>query len=115
MVLGDPQTQARLALFVPIALALGALKGALVLRRSAGRTIARIRLLEERAPFWRLYSGWTYLLVLGMIGLGIGLRLLGVRLHEIGYVGVIYLVVGVAMFVASAAYWQADAPGDVPG
>ena len=44
-----------------------------------------------------------------MIGLGIGLRWLGVHWHEIGYVGVIYAVVGVGMLTASAAYWQATA------
>ena len=53
-----------------MALVLGLLKGMVILRKTALRTAERISHFADCTPFWKLYSTPTYLLILGMMGLG---------------------------------------------
>ncbi|MHB9026938.1 MAG: hypothetical protein ACYC7E_22615 [Armatimonadota bacterium] len=92
---------------LPVAILLGVLKGAAVLNKTAARAVARIRELADRTPVWQLYSPAMYLLIVGMILLGIAMRWAGAYWHLAGTVGAIYLVIGIALVIGSRAYWQA--------
>jgi len=105
-VLADRHTHRFFAIILPIAVLIGLLKGVCLLRNSAARTLARISTLNERTPLWRLYSPSTYILILGMVGLGFLCRWAGARWHIEGMVGSLYLVVGMALIAGSQAYWQ---------
>jgi len=96
-----------LAAILPLAALVGVLKGVAVLRKSATKSAERIHLLAERTPIWQLYSPSTYLLVLGMMGLGFLCRWAGAHWHIVGFVGILYLIIGVGLITGSFAYWQA--------
>ena len=103
-VLTDAHTHRWLLVILPLAVVLGWLKGTAVLSKAAARAVARIGGLAERTPFWHLYSPAMYLLVAGMMALGIACRWAGNRWHFTGIVGSLYLVIGVALIVGSFAY-----------
>lgn len=103
----DPHTHWLFAAILPLAAVAGVAKGAAVLRKSAARSAARIHLLAERTPFWQVYSPATYLLVVGMMALGFACRWAGAHWHVTGFVGILYLVIGVGLITGSYAYWQA--------
>ncbi|HEY3418218.1 MAG TPA: hypothetical protein VGM23_15175 [Armatimonadota bacterium] len=86
---------------------LGTLKGTAVLSKSAARAVARIQEMDARTPVWQLYSPAMYLLVVGMMLLGIGIRWAGAYWHFIGTVGALYLTIGVALIIGSRTYWAA--------
>jgi len=106
-VLADRHTHWLFAVILPLATVAGIVKGAAVLSKSATRAAARIRLLAERTPVWQLYSPSMYLLVAGMIVLGIACRWVGAHWHIAGYVGILYCIIGVGLITGSRAYWQA--------
>ncbi len=114
-VLADLHTHAWLAVILPLAALLGVGKGVWVLGRSAGRSVARIRALDARTPWWRMYSPAMYLLIAGMMALGIALRWAGAHWHLVGAVGILYLVIGIALLAGSGAYWKARGAEVSPG
>jgi hypothetical protein len=99
----------------PVAVALGLLKGRFVLMRLAARNLERIRLLsphKERICVFAFQSTQSFLIVLGMIGLGIALRHSPLRRDLLGMV---YLAIGTALFTASFSYWRARSSPTRPG
>ncbi|MHB9131669.1 MAG: hypothetical protein ACYDBB_11350 [Armatimonadota bacterium] len=106
-VLADDHTHRLLAIIIPLAVILGIIKGVALLSKSASRVTARIHTLEERSPVWKIYSPSMYLLVGGMMGLGVACRWAGPHLHIVGIIGALYLVVGIALIAGSRTYWQA--------
>jgi len=89
----------------------GVLKGYYVLARTARSNMKRIRLLYE-PRLWQVFSGTFVLVIVGMMGLGRGLRALAARGYLGGYLGVggLYVGIGLALIVASLAYFLPRAP-----
>jgi len=113
-VLTDARTQRLLLPLLGLAVIVGAGKGVWVLWKSARGGIARIQGLATRTPCWQLYSPTTYLLVAAMIGFGIGCRWVGAHWHVFGFIGVLYLTIGMALLVGSYPYWRAQLSPDYP-
>jgi hypothetical protein len=91
----------------PLALVVGLLKGRFLLIRLAARNVERLRLLsphKERICLFAFQSVQSFLIVLGMIGLGIVLRHTSLSREALATV---YLAVGTALFLASFRYWRA--------
>jgi hypothetical protein len=105
----DAHTHRWMILLIPLALLLGLFKGTVVLRKSARRAAERISSFEDRTPLWNLYSAPTYLLILGMMGLGFVCRWAGAHWHVSGDVGVLYLVIGIALITGSRAFHSTGA------
>jgi len=105
-ILGDVHTHRWIIVLLPLALLLGLLKGTVVLRKSAMRAAERISRFSDRTPFWKLYSGPAYLLILGMMALGFACRWAGAHWHLSGDIGVLYLVISVGLITGSRAYSQ---------
>lgn len=105
-ILTDDWLHPHLLWTLAVSLTIGLLKGGLVMTRSARRVSARIDRLGERSPAWRLFSRWTYLLIVVMIGAGFLIRWAGRHWHAMGLIGVVYLAVGVALLAGSLYYWR---------
>lgn len=90
---------------------IGVLKGKFVLSRTAGRNRRRIAALED-PRVWQVFSPVFALLILGMVGLGRGMRALAADGWLGGYVGVggIYIGIGLALAVGSYAYFAKRPP-----
>ncbi|MHB0937456.1 MAG: hypothetical protein ACYDCO_01085 [Armatimonadota bacterium] len=106
-VMRDDHTRWLFAAILPLSIVAGYWKGAALMSKSASRAAERIRLLAERTPIWQLYSPSMYLLVAGMIALGVASRWAGAHWHVRGFVGILYLVVGIGLIIGSRPYWQA--------
>jgi uncharacterized membrane protein len=103
--------------FAILALVLGAvvggLKGQFVLAKTARRSIQRILLLPARTKFWQVFSPPTYLLIIFMVGLGVLARWIGRHYNAFGFVGIVYVAVGIALLIGSGFYWRARAGAPV--
>ena len=91
----------------PLALVVGLLKGRYLLVRLANRNLERLRLLsphKDRICLFAFQSVQSFLIVLGMVALGIVLRHSPLSREVLATV---YLAVGTALFVASFRYWRA--------
>lgn len=91
-----------------IALSVGLVKGKLILDRTANRVIDRIDTLQEPNPFksiFQMFGAKTIALIVGMMSIGIDLRLAGVS-FEIR--GLIYIAVGIALLWSCRRYWIAS-------
>ncbi len=98
---------AEVAGMMALSLAAGFLKGRFLFAKLALHNIGRIRELspqKEKICLFAFQAVKSYVIVAGMIGLGILIRLSPIR-REI--LGVIYLAVGVALFYGSFEYWRA--------
>lgn len=82
----------------------GLLKGHFVIGKSAARSIQRIQTMPEPSPFYQLFSKGTWGLVLGMMSLGMVIRLLHV---EKAYRGLVLSAIGIALLWASRLFWNA--------
>ena len=105
----------RTALGITAALAIGALvgsaKGRYVLSRTANRNKKRIRdLVEPR--IWQVFTGRFVIVIAGMMALGRGLRALAAEGWLGGFLGVggLYVGIGMALAVASRAYFAKPPP-----
>lgn len=90
-----------------IALVIGFLKGHLVFSKLARRNIRRICELsphKEKICIFAFQAAYSYLLIIGMITLGILLRLSPIPRE---YLAMIYLAIGVGLLYASMQYWLA--------
>src|SRR5579883_3057288 len=87
-----------------ICLALGTLKGRLILRKAAGRIVAHIEQLSEPLPVKKLYPPRFYILIGCMMSLGIIRRVTGMP-DDIG--GAIDLTIGCALIQGSLGYFRA--------
>jgi small-conductance mechanosensitive channel len=88
---------------VATGLLVGYFKGRFVLRKTALRTIDRIRTLSNPTSLGKLYGIGSYLLVGAMIALGITLRSIGAA-EEIR--GVVLIAVGSALLQGSTALFR---------
>ncbi|MCL2437850.1 MAG: hypothetical protein FWE48_02270 [Coriobacteriia bacterium] len=92
----------------PLGLLLGLLKAYFLMIPSAAKTIERIR-EQGRSWLFNSYAPRVYLLVGGMIALGVSLRLLGPT-DVLGYqmfLAVLYLTIGVGMFISDGVFLAA--------
>lgn len=92
---------------VLLALGIGFLKGRYIFSKLAFRNIRRIQALsphKEKICLFAFQAIQSYLIIVGMIILGILLRLSRVP-REI--LAVIYLAIGSALLYASLPYWRA--------
>jgi len=105
----DFGTRHWLLLILPCAMLLGVIKGQYVLRRTASRSVSRIRRLPDATPYWHLYSPATYLLIGGMMAFGVACRWAGMHWYIYGAVGTLYLVVGIALLTGSRVMFVRDA------
>lgn len=88
---------------VAIALVCGHLKGRYVLARSAHRSIARVLDLPAPIPLYRLYSRKYYLLLGGMMFLGLAVKFLGIP-QDIR--GAIDTAIGAALVSGAFVYFS---------
>ena len=92
----------------PLGLLFGLLKAYFLMIPSAAKTIERIR-SQGRSWLLNSYAPRVYLLVGGMIIIGIALRLLGPT-DILGYqmfLAVLYLTIGVGMFISDGVFLAA--------
>jgi hypothetical protein len=82
----------------------GSLKGYFVLDRSARRTINRISGFNDNTCFGAVYSIRTWMLVAGMIGMGILLRRSSLPPELLSF---IYLTIGWGLLFSSRLAWTA--------
>ena len=90
-------------LWLAICAAVGLLKGEFAIGKSAKRSISRIQGLPERSPFYRVFPRGQWLLVFGMMFLGMLIRQLPV---DKSYRGLVLAAVGVALVWASRFFWK---------
>ncbi|MCU0547829.1 MAG: hypothetical protein MUC48_00645 [Leptolyngbya sp. Prado105] len=98
--------------FGSVALAVGLIKGKVILDRTANRVIERVDTLQEPNPFksvFQMFGGKTIALIAAMMLIGLGLRIAGVS-FEIR--GLIYLAVGAALLWSCRRYWVASFEGE---
>jgi hypothetical protein len=91
------------ALLVIIGLAIGYIKGKTVLKKSAYRVMNRLRTMPEPLPLHQLYHWSFYLLIGGMIGLGIMMNVLGM---PVDLRGTILIAIGAALLNGSVFYFK---------
>jgi hypothetical protein len=92
---------------VLLALALGLIKGRLIFSRLAARNLARIKEMspeKEKVCFFAFQAIRSWVLILGMITLGILLRMSPLPRELLA---VIYLAIGIGLIYASTVYWGA--------
>ncbi len=90
-----------------LALAIGFIKGHFLLSRMARRNISRILGLsphKEKICLFAFQAIQAYLVIFGMMGLGIVLRHSSVARESLA---VVYLAIGSALIYASVPYWIA--------
>lgn len=92
------------AVIVVTSLVAGTLKGYFVLDRSARKTLKRISGFHENTCFGAVYSIKTWMLVGGMIAMGIGLRRSSLPSELLGF---IYLTIGWGLLFSSRIAWSA--------
>ena len=92
----------------PLGLLFGLLKAYFLMIPSAAKTIERIR-KQGRSWLFNSYAPRVYLMVGGMIAIGVALRLLGPT-DILGYqmfLAVLYLTIGVGMFLSDGVFLAA--------
>ncbi len=90
-----------------LGVALGTVKGAVVLGRIAERNVQRIQRLPDASPIWQVYRlrGWAF--IAGMMGLGMLLRRISATMPGMwgtNALGTIDLAVGIALVVGAVRY-----------
>lgn len=91
-------------------LLLGGVKGRYVLWKTARRNRRRLEALSA-APIWQVFTGKTWILVAGMIGLGLALRAgAGAGWYAWAPVAGLYAGIGAALGVSSMAYFVTVPP-----
>ncbi len=88
---------------IAVGLLLGFVKGKFVLSKTVKRTVARIDALPAPIPLSKLYAPSYYLLILGMVLLGISLRWLPVPLEVRGTIDV---AIGAALINGAQLYFR---------
>lgn len=97
-------SQQEAAIFIAaIALYIGFLKGKHILTKTANRGIARIRSLPNPASIGQMYSKKYYLLLGGMILLGISIKYLGLP-NDVR--GAIDIIIGSALINGAMHYFR---------
>lgn len=99
--LGSLRTTA--LILVVFALFVGYIKGRYVLGKSAQRGVDRIRSFANPAPLQHIYSGKYYILLGGMVALGISIKYIGLS-NDIR--GVIDAIIGSALINGAMIYFR---------
>lgn len=86
-----------------VGLLIGFFKGKFVLGKSAKRGLERIQEFSNPAPLSKLYSLKYFILILGMMGLGMGIRWAGVS-NDIR--GLIDVAIGAALINGALIYFR---------
>ncbi|MBS0623878.1 MAG: hypothetical protein JSS62_04570 [Verrucomicrobia bacterium] len=95
--------QTLLLWLIILALAVGYAKGKFVFKKSVTRQITRINKISSPLSLKHLYSPGYYVLMLGMIGLGISLKFLPITLEVRAFVD---LAVGGALIQGALHYFR---------
>lgn len=88
---------------IAMGLLIGNLKGKFVLGKSARKGVERIRNLSNPAPLTKIYSAKYYLLLGGMVLLGLSIKWLGLPLDIRGLVDV---AIGAALIRGALIYFR---------
>lgn len=96
-----PATGNKLVYLLTFGLVLGYVKGRFMLRKTVDRQVARISKLPSPAHIKHLYTKGHYLLIVGMMGLGMSMRFLPISIVTRG---VIDIAVGSALMNGAMLY-----------
>lgn len=88
---------------VVFALFIGYFKGRYVLGKSAQRGVDRIRSFSNPAPLHQIYSGKYYILLGGMVALGISIKYLGLS-NDVR--GLVDTIIGSALINGAMIYFR---------
>ena len=90
-------------ILVAIALYIGYFKGRFVLGKSAKRGVARIATLSNPAPITHIYGAKYYILLGGMIALGMSIKYIGLNNDIRGFIDII---IGSALINGAMIYFK---------
>ncbi|MBI5375998.1 MAG: hypothetical protein HZA77_11225 [Candidatus Schekmanbacteria bacterium] len=91
---------------LPVAFTVGIIKGKFVLYKAADRTSKRIYSSPERACFGSVFSWGTWMIIALMVSIGQILRRFIVPLDYRDYLGLVYILIGLALATSSLVYWK---------
>ena len=97
-----------LIISVILGVVIGILKGKFVLSKTALRNRNRINQLVPPLSIHHIFSGSFYVLIAGMMMLGVLLREFNTYLGGYVVVASIYCGIGMALIAASSVYWKND-------
>lgn len=86
-----------------LGLFIGYFKGRYVLAKTAAKGVTHIRSLPQPAPFYKIYSVKSFILIGLMMGLGMGIRSFGVPSDIRGFIDV---AVGAALIHGGMGYFR---------
>jgi len=104
-------TQSALLVSVTVGVCLGAVKGWFVLSKTAQKNRARIENLPHPVKAHHIFSKPFYILIAGMMLLGVLIRTWNEYLGGYIVVAAIYCGIGMALLLGSRMYWLAKLPG----
>jgi len=91
---------------VPVAFTVGIIKGKFVLYKTASRSSDRIYAHPEKACFGSVFSWGTWMIIALMVFIGQMLRKFIVPLDYRDYLGLVYILIGLALATSSLVYWK---------
>lgn len=100
------QTHTLVLILTPIAFIVGFIKGKFVLIKAANRTSNLIYSRPEKACFGSVFSWTTWLIICLMVTMGQILRKLIVPIAYRDYLGLVYVLIGLALSTSSFVYWK---------
>lgn len=101
-------TQTALAISIAVSIIIGVVKGRFVLSKTARRNKSRIESIEGPLKIHHVYAKSFYILIAGMIALGVTLRTFNEYLGGYVVVAAVYCGIGLALMVSSLVYWKAE-------
>ena len=101
-------TQTALAISIAISFIVGVAKGRFVLSKTARRNKSRIENIEGPLKIHHVYAKSFYILIAGMIALGVTLRTYNESLGGYVVVAAVYCGIGLALIVSSLVYWKSE-------
>lgn len=90
-------------ILIALALITGNIKGRFVLRKAAMRSFERIKLLSNPTPLSNIYSKANYILIGLMMGIGMGMKYLGIPPDVRGFIDI---AVGAALIQGALCYFN---------
>lgn len=93
-------------LLMPLAFIVGVIKGRFILYKIAVKSSERIYSHPEKACFGSVFSWSTWLTVILMVSVGQILRRFIIPIYDRDFLGLVYAIIGLALFTASFVYWK---------
>ena len=90
----------------PVAIIVGFIKGKFVLFKAANRTSDYIYSRPEKACFGSVFTWTTWLIICLMVTMGQLLRKVIVPVAYRDYLGLVYVLIGLALLTSSFVYWK---------